>query len=59
LINEVLDLAKIESGSIDLSMEPVELACMVGNGKSLPKKAFYFAAVFWLPDLDSNQGPAD
>ena len=21
--------------------------------------AFAFTAVFWLPDLDSNQGPAD
>ncbi|MDI3509236.1 MAG: hypothetical protein PWQ61_1, partial [Betaproteobacteria bacterium] len=26
-----------------------------GNEKGLPKKAFEF----WLPDLDSNQGPAD
>jgi hypothetical protein len=29
------------------------------NDKGLPKKAFVFNALFWLPDLDSNQGPAD
>jgi hypothetical protein len=29
------------------------------NDKSLPKKAFVFNMLFWLPDLDSNQGPAD
>jgi hypothetical protein len=29
------------------------------NNKGLPKKAFVFNVLFWLPDLDSNQGPAD
>ena len=29
------------------------------NDKGLPKKAFIFNYLFWLPDLDSNQGPAD
>jgi hypothetical protein len=27
--------------------------------KGLPKKAFQINYLFWLPDLDSNQGPAD
>jgi PAS domain S-box-containing protein len=35
LINEVLDLAKIESGRIDLSMEPVELAGLVEDCRQL------------------------
>ena len=29
------------------------------NDKGLPKKAFRSQLVRWLPDLDSNQGPAD
>jgi PAS domain S-box-containing protein len=35
LINEVLDLAKIESGRIDLSLEPVELACLIEDCRQL------------------------
>jgi PAS domain S-box-containing protein len=35
LINEVLDLAKIESGRIDLSMEPVELTGLVEDCRQL------------------------
>jgi len=35
LINEVLDLAKIESGRIDLSLEPVELAALVADCQQL------------------------
>jgi len=35
LINEVLDLAKIESGHIDLSVEPVELSSVVDECFSL------------------------
>ena len=27
--------------------------------KGLPKKAFQINNIFWLPDLGSNQGPAD
>ncbi len=27
--------------------------------KGLPKKAFQINSLFWLPDLGSNQGPAD
>ena len=29
------------------------------NAKGLPKKAFRINTLVWLPDLDSNQGPAD
>ena len=29
------------------------------NDKGLPKKAFEINTSIWLPDLDSNQGPAD
>jgi hypothetical protein len=35
LINEVLDLAKIESGRIDLSLEPVDLACLAEDCRQL------------------------
>lgn len=35
LINEVLDLAKIDAGRIDLSMEPVELASIVDECRGL------------------------
>ncbi|WP_236953994.1 PAS domain-containing protein [Marinobacter salinus] len=35
LINEVLDLAKIESGNIDLSLEPVELVSVIEECLSL------------------------
>jgi PAS domain S-box-containing protein len=35
LINEVLDLAKIESGRIDLSLEPVELAGLAEDCRQL------------------------
>ena len=35
LINEVLDLAKIESGNIDLSLEPVELLPVIEECQSL------------------------
>lgn len=35
LINEVLDLAKVESGSIDLSLEPVEVCPIVDECLSL------------------------
>ena len=35
LINEVLDLAKIESGRIDLSLEPVELASLAEDCRQL------------------------
>lgn len=35
LINEVLDLAKIESGRIDLSLEPVELAALIEDCRHL------------------------
>ncbi|MDH4134493.1 MAG: PAS domain-containing protein, partial [Gammaproteobacteria bacterium] len=35
LINEVLDLAKVESGHIDLLLEPVELKAVVGECMSL------------------------
>ncbi len=35
LINEVLDLAKIESGRIDLSLEPVELAGLIEDCRLL------------------------
>ncbi len=35
LINEVLDLAKIEAGRIDLSIEPVELAALVQECQQL------------------------
>lgn len=35
LINEVLDLAKIESGRIDLSLEPVDLATVVQDCRHL------------------------
>jgi CheY-like chemotaxis protein len=31
LINEVLDLARIETGRIELSMEPVELSALIGE----------------------------
>ena len=29
------------------------------NDKGLPTKAFQLNSLFWLPDLGSNQGPAD
>jgi PAS domain S-box-containing protein len=35
LINEVLDLAKIESGHIDLSIEPVELAGLIEDCRQM------------------------
>lgn len=35
LINEVLDLAKVESGKVELSMEPVELGPMIADCVSL------------------------
>ncbi len=35
LINEVLDLARIESGNIDVSLEPVELAPLIDDCTSL------------------------
>jgi signal transduction histidine kinase len=34
LINEVLDLAKVESGRIDLSLEPVELCVVVASASA-------------------------
>ena len=33
LINDILDLAKIKSGKIDLNLEPVAISCLVGNLK--------------------------
>ncbi|MBU1691969.1 MAG: PAS domain S-box protein [Gammaproteobacteria bacterium] len=35
LINEVLDLAKVESGHIDLSLEPVEVCSIIDECRSL------------------------
>jgi hypothetical protein len=35
LINEVLDLARIEAGKLQISLEPVDLAALIGDGLSL------------------------
>jgi PAS domain S-box-containing protein len=35
LINEVLDLSKIEAGHVDLSLEPIELICVANECSSL------------------------
>ncbi len=57
LINDVLDLAKVESGKIDLRAEPVDLAEVVREVRDILRELAAAKRLVLQIDLDSTIGP--
>ena len=62
LINDILDLSKIESGRMTLKLEPLDLAALTNNvvsnlGKLAEDKGLYLVTDFADPELDVVADP--
>jgi PAS domain S-box-containing protein len=59
LINDILDLSKIEAGKMELDIEPVELASLVGNALTIMKERAAKGRVILAQSIDPDLATID
>ena len=57
LINDILDLSKVEAGKLDLQLEPVDLGSFLDGALSVVKEQAHRAAVGLMVDVAPELGP--